>query len=318
MPTGTETSSGNDIKNPLKGRTEYGWHFEQNVYSEDSLVRTLKSSEGSGNKPKVILNELNYIGAIDSIERWNKEDSSNLSRNFSEGQRVYGIDGIAKTLNSPGGGMGAKTGLYLVGNVNPSGKGMNGEVYDARGLCPTLTINKGEGQKIVIPVLTPDRIEKRQNGRRFKEHNDPMFTLNCQDRHSVLLIKEATNRGFAEAGIGDSVNFSVPTSSPRRGRVGKQVANTLDTQCNQGVVIHNTVCEAVGSRQGSSSEFKRSVSSVYQASGKIRRLTPVECERLQGFPDGHTAGQSDSQRYKQLGNAVTVNVIRAIARHFEE
>ena len=47
-------------------------------------------------------------------------------------------------------------------------------------------------------------------------------------------------------------------------------------------------------------------------SGLIRRLTPVECERLQGFPDNWTQGVSDTQRYKQLGNAVTVNVIQAI------
>lgn len=45
---------------------------------------------------------------------------------------------------------------------------------------------------------------------------------------------------------------------------------------------------------------------------KIRRLTPTECERLQGFPDGWTEGVSDTQRYKTLGNAVTVNVIRDI------
>jgi DNA (cytosine-5)-methyltransferase 1 len=45
---------------------------------------------------------------------------------------------------------------------------------------------------------------------------------------------------------------------------------------------------------------------------QIRRLTPVECERLQGFPDGWTEGVSDTQRYKTLGNAVTVNVIQAI------
>jgi DNA (cytosine-5)-methyltransferase 1 len=43
--------------------------------------------------------------------------------------------------------------------------------------------------------------------------------------------------------------------------------------------------------------------------GTVRRLTPTECERLQAFPDGWTAGQSDSARYKQLGNAVTVSVV---------
>ena len=46
----------------------------------------------------------------------------------------------------------------------------------------------------------------------------------------------------------------------------------------------------------------------------IRRLTPLECERLQGFPDGFTEGVSDTQRYKQLGNAVTVNVVEEIVR----
>ncbi len=49
---------------------------------------------------------------------------------------------------------------------------------------------------------------------------------------------------------------------------------------------------------------------------KIRRLTPIECERLQGFPDNWTAGISDSQRYKCLGNAVTVNVIKVIMDNF--
>lgn len=50
----------------------------------------------------------------------------------------------------------------------------------------------------------------------------------------------------------------------------------------------------------------------------VRRLTPTECERLQGFPDGWTASQSDTQRYKQMGNAVTVNVIEWIAKRIAE
>jgi len=47
-------------------------------------------------------------------------------------------------------------------------------------------------------------------------------------------------------------------------------------------------------------------------SQQVRRLTPVECERLQGFPDDWTAGQADSHRYRQMGNAVTVNVANYI------
>tara|TARA_Y100000817_G_scaffold313778_1_gene310705 strand:+ start:3237 stop:3713 length:477 start_codon:yes stop_codon:yes gene_type:complete len=52
---------------------------------------------------------------------------------------------------------------------------------------------------------------------------------------------------------------------------------------------------------------------LYQTSKTdVRRLTPTECERLQGFPDGYTEGFSDTQRYKTLGNAVTVNVVTSL------
>ena len=50
------------------------------------------------------------------------------------------------------------------------------------------------------------------------------------------------------------------------------------------------------------------------APATVRRLTPVECERLQGFPDDWTDGQADSHRYKQMGNAVTVNVAEVVGR----
>lgn len=49
------------------------------------------------------------------------------------------------------------------------------------------------------------------------------------------------------------------------------------------------------------------------AAGTVRRLTPLECERLQGHPDGWTSGQSDAQRYKQMGNGVAVPVFEWVA-----
>lgn len=177
-----------------------------------------------------------------------------LTFNQSDASRVYNSEGIARTLKAKGGGLGAKTGLYAV------------------------------------PVLTPDRSEKRQNGRRFKDPGDPMFTLTAQDKHGVM-IKEATKKGFDVAYPGDSINYSVPTSQTRRGRVGKGIANTIDTGCQQGVLTE---------------EFR------------IRKLTPRECWRLQGFPDWAydraAAVNSDSQLYKQAGNSVTTKVIYAIAK----
>ena len=100
-----------------------------------------------------------------------------------------------------------------------------------------------------------------------------------------IAIREATKKGYAEETIGDSINLSVPNSKTRRGRIGNQIAQTLDTGMQQHTLTPDM---------------------------KIRRLTPIECERLQGFPDNWTVG-SDTQRYKQCGNAVTVNVIRDIA-----
>jgi site-specific DNA-cytosine methylase len=68
------------------------------------------------------------------------------------------------------------------------------------------------------------------------------------------------------------------------------------------------------SRSPQSEEQQRIVNAVYTNTLQVRRLTPMECERLQGFPDGWTASQSDSQRYRQMGNAVTVNVIESIGQ----
>jgi len=106
-----------------------------------------------------------------------------------------------------------------------------------------------------------------------------------QGKEHLLFVPANTKKGFEIAREGDSINLSIPNSKTRRGRVGKGIAQTLDTGIQQ-----------------------------YTLKGsRIRRLTPTECERLQGFPDGWTEGVSDSQRYKCLGNAVTVKVIEAIA-----
>ena len=104
-----------------------------------------------------------------------------------------------------------------------------------------------------------------------------------------IQIPEATKKGYAEASVGQAINLSVPNSKTRRGRVS-DIAPTLDT----GMQLH-TLTEDV----------------------RIRRLTPVECERLQGFPDSWTAEGidgpiSDTQRYKMCGNAVTTNVVQAV------
>ena len=133
---------------------------------------------------------------------------------------------------------------------------------------------------------------REDGGRAIRYHKKPGETpcLSSQmgmggNNVPMFKIPEATKKGYAEAEEGDSINLTQPNSKTRRGRVGKGEANTIDTQMQQHTIVKSN----------------------------IRRLTPTECERLQGFPDGWTEGQSDTQRYKQLGNAVTVNVVKAVA-----
>jgi DNA (cytosine-5)-methyltransferase 1 len=113
-----------------------------------------------------------------------------------------------------------------------------------------------------------------------------------------IKIKSATSKGYEEATEGDSINFSVPNSETRRGRVGKGVAQTLDTGCQQGVIINplNGISDygwhfeqAVYSEEGITRALKSTQGSGNKAkvllNYKIRRLTPRECFRLMDFPD---------------------------------
>jgi DNA (cytosine-5)-methyltransferase 1 len=170
-------------------------------------------------------------------------------------KRVYSAEGVSPTVTTRGGGHREpkiaeerKGEIDIVGYTKEGGYKSNEQVHGVEGVSSTLCARDYKDPKRIAeevrPVLTPDRIEKRQNGRRFKEDGEESFTCTAVDRHGV----------------------------------------------------------AVG-------EYPRY---------RIRKLTPLECWRLQGFPDAaheavKAAGISDSQRYKQAGNAVTVNVISALA-----
>jgi DNA (cytosine-5)-methyltransferase 1 len=224
-----------------------------------------------------------------------------------QGYRVYGTDGISATLVGNAGGAGAKTGLYFIDQSNTAPR-----ITDtARCLTARYTAGMGNHTAMnsavveVHPVLTPERMEKRQNGRRMKEDGEPMFTLTSQDRHgvyfrektdnAVVKVNNATKQGYEEARVGDGINLSYPESHTRRGRVGKGCSQTLDCSGQMGTVTKY---------------------------GRIRRLTPRECFRLQGFPDAlfdrAASVNSDAQLYKQAGNAVTATVAFAVAMALPE
>src|SRR5699024_5237937 len=149
------------------------------------------------------------------------------------------------------------------------------------GISPCLTANmssmSGSNNGFsnnIYAILTPDRIEKRQNGRRFKEDGEPMFTLTAQDKHGVMLGGLYTNA---------SKDFQRPPL--------KNLSRTIKSNKHDAAITDGF---------------------------RIRKLTPLECCRLQGFTDeqfykAKNEGVSNSQLYKQAGNSVSVPVIKAIA-----
>lgn len=136
--------------------------------------------------------------------------------------------------------------------------------------------------------------EKYQQSSRVFSTDSLSPTLTTKVDSPKILVRKS-NQQVERVYPGDSVNLSYPNSQTRRGRVGKQVAHTLLTSDNQAVITDH-----------------------YQ----IRKLTPRECWRLQGFPDWAferaAKVNSETQLYKQAGNSVTVPVIFDIARQLKD
>ncbi len=174
------------------------------------------------------------------------------------------------------------------------------------------------------PILSPDKTKVRQNGRRYKKAGEPMFTLTAQDRHGIIVsgrldikARDQNKRVYDPKGIsptlttmqggGQEPKIQVHGNvNPSGHGMGGQVYNssgispTLTTGKGEGLKV------ALNDR---GTEVSETV--------KIRRLTPKECWRLQGFPDWAydkaAKINSNSQLYKQAGNSVAVPVILAIA-----
>ena len=255
--------------------------------------------------------------------------------------------------------------IKIIGEVNSS---QDGKVHDVSGIAKCHSAGHNNSPKVAIAVLTPDRAKKRQNGRIFKENGEPMFSLTAQDRHGIgvnisghnvigitdtcnclnandqrkvfgakqertmvaLKIKEATKQGYAVAYEGDSINLAVPDPKTRRGRVGYQVAQTLDTSCNQGtpIILMSDKPGCTDENNGIYIEMPEGfmVYAIWyekeQCYIAIRRLTPKECFRLQDWTDDYfykaAFVNSDSRLYMQAGNGVTVGVVYAIGKKIAE
>lgn len=146
---------------------------------------------------------------------------------------------------------------------------------------------------------------------------------NHNDKAGQYLVREATKKGYAEAYEGDSINLEQPNSKTRRGRVGKQVAQTLTTSPQQGVVepvnpMPDGTCRTIKNQYYKTSQANYERTGSMGATGvntglRIRKLTPLECFRLMGFDDDDfykaEKVNSNTQLYKQAGNSIVVDVL---------
>ena len=190
----------------------------------------------------------------------------------SQGDRVYEPE-LSCTLSSQGGGMGAKTGLYMIQ------KGCKFR-YPERGVGKRMTSGYIESTDIANALLSTHAGDYSSDG-----------------NTGVVEIKNATKSGALLAVPGDGIETAYSSSNTRRARVQPGRCSTITTHGTAGVLMDTSPV-------------------------RIRRLTPKECWRLQGFSDEQfekaAEVNSNTQLYKQAGNAVTVNVVEAIGRHIVE
>lgn len=230
----------------------------KDVWKEPKLFNLLKQQTSVDTRLVDILetdvDESYYLSEEKTRKLTLNEDLSGRLNHYDyrDVDSVHSVNKVSPTLNTMQGGD-RQPKVAVVGNTSNTHHNSH-NVHDVNGLSPTIAARDYKGAK-------------------------------------QIAIREATKKGYTEAMEGDSVNTSFPNSKTRRGRVGKQVAQTLQaSDINQGVVTNDI---------------------------RIRKLTPLECWRLQGFTDeqfykAKNSGVSKSQLYKQAGNAVTVNVVDAI------
>ena len=256
--------------------------------------------------------------------------------------------------------------IKIIGEVNSS---QDGQVHDISGIAKCHSSGHNNSPKIAIPVIDVAHTEKNQNGKRFKENGDPMFTLTAQDRHGVAIcplgvlrnvrtdygkqIRKAYESGdlkisrhkflayeIKKDGCSNTLssvekdNYLALGIIDPQGRNNKKVSPkdvcpTLRSEThgnlpNVCVNIHETANYGNGIYVEMPEGFI--VYAIWyekeQCYITIRKLTPKECFRLQGWTDDYFEKaafiNSDSQLYKQAGNQVTVDVVKAIGDKIKE
>ena len=221
-------------------------------------------------------------------------------------RRVFPLSGENQSTSSQS--------VVKIGNVNPSGIGMNGEVYQADGLAPTLTTNKGEGQKIAIKSNTIKQfgvLQPNFNQCGVVYETDGIApTIRAYQGGGLEPKIIQRGHGYNQGGVHE-IAPTITSNSYQENNLVKIID------------FYNKITkDEVGTLTSSGGGSTVRAGSFGVTDGyRIRKLTPRECWRLQGFPDwAFDKAQkvnSNSQLYKQAGNSVTVSVIAAIAKELQ-
>ena len=308
-----------------------GYRRNMQTFSVDGITEALSTCQGGGREHHVAIPcfiDMNYDAGIKTTE-----NARTLQARYYKGicNRSAEISGV---------------GIKIIGEVN---KSQDGQVHDIRGISKCHSAGHNNNPKIAIPILTPDIKNKHQNGRRFKENGEPMFTLAAQDRHGVGVevlgglytnLSPNYNRGVLD-GIsrtlkadshpaGVALGIIDPQGRSKKEVSPKNICPTLRSETHGNLpdvcvdVSGNTQKQSDGIFVEMPEGFM--VYAVWyekeQCYIAIRRLTPKECFRLQGWTDDYFERaafvNSDSQLYKQAGNGVTVSVVEAIAENMKK
>jgi len=187
------------------------------------------------------------------------------------------------------------------------GKSQNG-LGIGEGGEPMYTLDKASQHAVAFPINTQIAMRHEamgeSTGMGIGDSSDPAFTLQSAHSHAVAFAHQA---GGTQTTLGyDPDSRTAPTLAK---------CQTPAVTVSPSLTAYN-----MDSRSPQSEEQQRIVGAVYKAAMQVRRLTPRECERLQGFPDDYTLVQhrnkpaADGPRYKALGNSMAVPVMAWIGR----
>lgn len=290
-----ENNCNNKVIRPLKGTTNYGWHFEQQVFDENGVASALKAGGGSGNIPKV-------------IQRFDFPEKQELQLRLKD---LLENDVDEKYYLSD----------EQVGKIKASSFVTNSRRIQEKDCCDTLCARDWKDPKCV-KVCDLD-IKGYDCEKRVYADGGISPTITTRSSHPKILIKNATKKGFLEGEDGDGCYIS--NIEKKRGTVQKNLIPTLKTSLDVGVIIGSTQEHAAISKDGIVPTLSSAMGMgggqvpMHNYSCRIRKLTPKECWRLMGFTDEEfekaAKVNSNTQLYKQAGNSIVVNVLIEILRN---